>query len=73
MNPLAGLVASEGNSGEEMLATREEERGGYQGALFEQTRVIANRRNNIVDDVLRDIHRFFHTRMRGNSCCVFSF
>ena len=28
MNPLAGLVASESNSGEEMFAAREKERGG---------------------------------------------
>ena len=56
MNPLTGLVAFEDNAGEQMLATREKERGGNQGALFEHTRVIANRRNNIVDDVLRDIH-----------------
>ena len=48
------------NSGEQLLATtsRAKERGGNQGALFEHTRVIANRCNNIVDDVLWDIHRF---------------
>ena len=56
MNPLTVLVAFEDNAGEQLLATREKERGGNQGALFENTRVIANRRNNIVDDVLRDIH-----------------
>ena len=28
MNPLTGLITFEGNSGEEMLATREKERGG---------------------------------------------
>ena len=56
MNPLAGLVAFEGYSGEQLLATREKERGGNKRALFGHTRVITNRRNNTVDDVLRDIH-----------------
>ena len=56
MNPLAGLVAFEGDSGEQLLATREKERGGNKCTLFEHTRVTTNRRNNTVDDVLRDIH-----------------
>ena len=48
MNVLAGfkLIAFERNPGEQ-LATRE-----HMGII------IAHRRNNIVDDVLRDIHRF---------------
>jgi hypothetical protein len=60
MKPLGSLVASEINFGEELLATGKKERVGNQGALFEQILVIANCRNNIVDDVLRDCHRIRH-------------
>ena len=50
LNPLASFIAIE----REQLG--EKERRG----LFEQTGVIANRRNNIVNDVLRDFYRFCH-------------
>jgi hypothetical protein len=56
MKPLGSLVFFEINFGEQLLAAGDKERRGNQGALFEQLLVIANCRNNLVDDVLRDCH-----------------
>ena len=55
-DPLTTLAVSDGN-----IASREKERGGNYDEFFEQILVIANCRNYIVDDVLRDIHCFWQS------------
>ena len=60
VDPLASFVASDSDSGEQKFATRMKERGGNQAALFEQIGVITTRCNDIVDDILREFHRFCH-------------